>query len=471
VLALGSAAILMLAALATLPTRAPWSSGQSLWSGLLLGGAVVLAGAFVARTPENAADSVRGWYLSASGAAAAATVGVSLLVALFPGRVLDPLAGFGLGAVIAGVVIAAGVWLTNGAESARTAAVTELTATLAVALAATTYLAAFHRSPSGVREWLPLTPLLVAALAIGLALASYLAGPDRRMVGAGAALVPFVALAGVAGFALNGTAGLFWSVLLGVAAFAVTALLGAGVERRFDTALVGALVVLGALLIAFRERHGFGMGLATLGGLGVILALPPAAEDSAEAQPLLRGVASLALLATLYRVFAEHTNFSRTPEPDFLYYYVALVIGALLPTVLASLGGRGGGGTAMPALLRGGVAVGLALAAPLAVWLLVGERPQAAFLLGLAVGVALLAARSLSTQVGAAEGTLARLLPVGMALSANQLTILLQPLAMRTRWERIGVLGGVAVVALAAIALAAALERGTAAQPSRPVPR
>lgn len=461
----GVAASVVLAALATLPTRVPWSPGQSLWPGLLLGGVVVLLGAFVARPSEAPESYERGWYLASSGAVAAATMGVALLVALFPANVLDPLAGFALGAVIAGVVVAGGVRLTAGDTHARTASLAELTTLVAVTLAATTYLSAFHRSPAGLREWLPLPVLLTAALAVGLALASYVSSPGRRGVGLGAALVPFLILAALAGFALHGTPGLFWSVLLGVVAFALVSLLGGGLDQRIDTTLVGALVVLGALVIAFRERHGFGMGLATLAGLAVVLASPPGAQEYEEEQPLLRSAATLALLATLYRVFAEHISYTRSPEPDFLYYYAALLGGALLPAVLASLAGRGTGATSLSALLRGLLGVGLALAAPLAVWLLIGERPQAAFLLGLAVGVALLVVRP--GVRSPAESTMVRLLPVGMALSALQLTILLQPLAMRTRWERIGVLGVVAVVALIAIATAAALERGSTAQPTR----
>ncbi|MBI3909368.1 MAG: hypothetical protein HY320_00355 [Armatimonadetes bacterium] len=494
------ALILVLGALLTLPTRPPWSPGQTLAPGLLLGGGAVLLAALLGRPQafsERAQDgSAR--FVAASAQVAAATLGIGVLLVIYPHRILDALGGYGLGAVTSGLLIAGGLRLaTEDREAAEMAAAAERTTLAAITLAATTYLATDHRSVEGVREWQPLPSLLMAALAVGLAGRASLArarGPAWVHTLA-AVFVPLVLIAWLAGYRLHGTPGFFRVALTGLAVYALIAWLGStssapagaparerGLHLRADLGILASLLMLGGGALAFRDLHGYGVGLAVLAGIAVATALSAHAENKDEAArspASLQGAITLGLLLVLYRVFAERYDYRRGVEPDFFYYYAALILGALLPAFLGDSVRRWMHASAVPeparpvsSLLRIGLAGAGAALAPLALWLLVGERPQAAFLVGLAVGAGfLLASDGAALQAEAAGspdvvGILIRLLSVGMALSAIQFTHLLAPLALRTRGERIGILAAIAAIALAWIAATAWRERRAGARPA-----
>jgi hypothetical protein len=295
---------------------------------------------------------------------------------------------------------------------------------------------------------------------------------------------PVLALAALTAFKLNGTPWLLVSFAAGAVVFGLVAWLeraerekaGAPLAAlpglRADSGLVAALLVLGGAVVAFRGLHGFGLGLLLLGGLAVLAAAPADGERS-----LLRGSVAFGVLVLLYRVFAESSDYRKSFEPDFLYYYVGLVAGAFVPQLLAASADRwmesapaAADRRPVSALFRVLLAGAAAAAAPLAIWLLVGERPQAAFLVGLAVGAGFLlgargalrnadAAAGVTGGDGGAERALARLLPVAMALAAIQLTDLLEPLSLRSRWERIGILAVVGVVVLLGVLGTALRER------------
>jgi hypothetical protein len=176
-------------------------------------------------------------------------------------------------------------------------------------------------------------------------------------------------------------------------------------------------------------------------------------------------------MTVLYRVFIERNDYTRGFQADFLYYYAALLLGALLPVLLANLGnsrlpgvaqpGRaagGGTGTRGTALLRMSL-IGVAAAlSPLAVWLMIGDRPEAALLVGLAVG-SLGVSRRAAWDEALLTSSLERLLAPTIALSAVQFTHLLAPLALRTRGQRLEILAGVTLVVLLGIAISAYWER------------
>ncbi|HEU4753278.1 MAG TPA: hypothetical protein VFU47_09240, partial [Armatimonadota bacterium] len=221
---------------------------------------------------------------------------------------------------------------------------------------------------------------------------------------------------------------------------------------RPDLALLSALVVIGAAVPAFRELFGYGLGLLVLAGLAVTGML-----SGGRVRSLARGALTLALLLALYRVYHEWTDLSDALEPERLYYFAALVLGALLPALLASLARSGLRPGPLTMLLRVGLIGALAAVAPLAVWVLAGELTQPAFLVGLPVGVAFLLSRW--EPRAAAETTTARLLALLMACAAFQFTSLLEPIGLRTRTERVEILAAVAALALFWMASTAWLER------------
>jgi hypothetical protein len=501
-----AAAIALLAgALLTLPTRKPWSPGQTLAPGLLLGGGLVLLAAGWVRGGREEERENGG--VGASAQVAAAALGISILLVIYPARLLDAVTGYGIGALAAGLILAGGArkrapWLAGGEEEeSEVASAAEWTAVVAAALATATYLAALHRSAPGVREWQPLPALFMAALAVALTARDTLRpAPGRAaLYTLAAVLIPMAVVAWLIGYRLHGGApsgpAFLRVVGVGAAIYALVAWLeatgGSGADGPSghpasrgarSRALLAALLALGAAAFGFRALHGYGAGLAALAGLAVAMALPASPALPAGGRPLLMGALVVGLLPALYRIFSERNEHRGGLEPDFFYYYAALVLGALLPALLAGAAtglvrgrrlreresedsGVMVSAPAAAALARVTLAGLLAAAAPLAVWLLVGERPQAAFMVGLPVGIALLAAAGADERQrqggrdGERERPLACLLALAMACSAAQLTHLLEPLAMRTRLERVGILAAVGVLALAGVAATFFWER------------
>lgn len=469
---LAAVGLLVIGALATLPAGSPWSPGQGLWPGFLLGGAGVMAAGVVGRRARFAAEG--GEWVAAASRVAAATSVLALFIVLYPvfrHSLLVSLGGMALGALTCGLLLS-GLALsgedTQGAgEAAQSGALTLL------ALTTATFLAAFHQDAAGVREWLALPAVLGATGAAALTARGILGtgSPLLTLVVVGA---PTLLMAWLLGYQLKGTPAFFFAVLIGLAAFSVVAWLERSEDAdatptlRADVGLLAALVLLGGAALAFRERQGYGVALA-----GVCGALVWGASGSrSRSSVLLPGGVVLLLLIALYRVFTETNAYTRGFQPDFLYFYVALVAGALLPALLAGSAFRTtAAGTSQPgaagALARLGLAGGTAVVAPLAVRVLVGERPQAAMLVGLAVGAGFLLSRQVTGARPAAETGLAGLLALLAGWVTIQFTHLLAPLAMGTRMQRITVLAVLGALGLVVVVVTALVERSGSGTPDR----
>lgn len=492
---LAAAALLFGGALLTLFTGKPWSPGQTLAPGFVLGGFAVLAAAAApARLALAGAEEERHRYFWAALQVSAATLGLGVLLVVTPQQITDAMGGFALGAITAGLVVTGGALLGLSGDNEDTAWGAENATLVAVTLAVATYLAALHRGPSGLREWTPLPGLLAAVLAVGLNVRAIFA----REGGAGwlftllGVYLPLGLIAWVSAYHLHGTPSFLLAVAAGVGVGSLAALLepppvaeplpGPAFARRWplrmDVGLVAALVTLGAALLAFRTLHGYGVALAALGIAVVLTSLPVRHADIARERPLIRGTLVLLLLLAIYRIFKDRYGDGISTDPDSHYYYVAMILGAALPALLggsvsqwmrdvwsgdSSVAGQSGTRSrALSVILRIGLAGLGALTAPLLVWILLSDVAQGAFLVGLAVGTAFLLSGHLSgwsQGTGAPERCLARLLALGMALSAMQFTHLLEPLADLTRTQRIEILAAVAAVALVGVMLTALRER------------
>lgn len=490
-LAVEAPAILLVlgAAVVTLLQQPPFSTGQTLWSGLLLGAAVALFGSAVA-LPSPGSNVIPGHSTGAwSARFGAAAAGISLLLLVYSARALDVLVAHSLGALAFAILFAGALRLTRpGDEQAeQRGAAAEATALLVVTLATATYLATFHRSPTGVREWQPLPALLAAAAGLLLSVRSLITAPAGRTWLYGMLIVgiPLAAIAWIIAIRLNGSLPLLWVVLLGFGLFALisgldaasnlstenepTARTGIGMSRH----LIAALLVIGGGVIAFRELHGFGLALLVLAGLVAAAVFATERFGIAAQRSVIPPALTLGLTLALYRVFIERNDYTRGFQPDFLYYYTALLLGALLPTLLANMAlgelslarnqprqndGPERGRTVGSALLRMVLLGAVAGLSPLAVWMLVGDRPQAAMLVGLAVASLGVVGSSASAELPGSE-PLQRLLIPTIALSAVQFTHLLAPLALRTRAQRLEILAGVTAAILLGIAVAGWWER------------
>jgi hypothetical protein len=478
-------AVLGLAALLTLPAQPPFSPGQTLGAGIMLGGIAVLLG-MCAGASSGVSGQSAGSYDSWSGRLGAPVCGVSLLLILYSNRVLDALSGFALGALIVGLVVGGGLALAAQGDSdgdplnRELARGAELTALIATVLAAAVYLATFHRGPTGVREWQSLPALFAAAAAALLAVRAAAGAPAGRSWLYDLLLIPIplLVIGWLVAHQLNGTSSFLVVVGLGLGVFGLIAWLdrvaagrvaaGSGLAR-LDLALLTSLLAFGGAVLAFREASGYGLALMTLAGLALYPLAVASDEGAAPTRGLFANAVLIGALLALYRMFTERNDYARGFQPDFLYYYVALALGALLPALLAGAADDSmpaadtpPGGRTFSALARVLLVGAVSLALPLAVWLLIGDRPQAALLVGLTVGVALLASRD--TLGGAGQAPLWRLSAALIALSAVQFTHLLLPLALRTRGQRLGVLTAVAAVVLLALALTAWRESRLRAQ-------
>jgi hypothetical protein len=459
-----AAVVAAVVALATLPVSAPWSPGQALWPGMLLGAAAVILAGWLECRAAGAPREAPPLLLAASGGVGAAAAACGVLAALYPLNPLIPPLGLAGGALLAGVLLAAGGGGREEAEQARGQLALQVALAVA-AVAAATHLAGYHRSPLGVREWVPLPALILAAGALGLAAA----GQSRRLAGHPAAagavsLVPALGVGAVAALRLGGTPGLLWALLAGAGSLALAALLEHTLEGErgpgdAGSALLGGLLAIGGALLAFRARHGLGLGAAAIAG---VLLLPPllASRRAAVAPPrgslLVTAAVAFLVTAALYRALAERGDAPRAVQPDFFYYHAAWLGGALLPAVLGGLAARGASAAGAWAALWPATAGLLALLATGALWLTVGDLPLAAFVVGAGGGMLLLPA--LRHAEGPALAPAALLGP-GMAVAALHAATLLAPLALRTRGERVLVLLGCAVLAVLALALTAALAR------------
>lgn len=490
-LAVEAPAILVVlgAAAVTLLQQSPFSSGQTMWSGLVLGAAVTLFGS-AAALPIPGSTVLPGQGTAAwSARFGAAAAGMSLLLLLYAARALDVLVAYSLGALTFAILFAGALRLTrpDNEQAEQRCAAAEATALLVVTLATATYLATFHRSPTGVREWQPLPALLAAAAGLLLSVRSLVTAPAGRTWLYGVLIVgiPLAAIAWIIAIRLNGSLPFLWVVLLGLGLFTLisgldhvgspptanepAASTGIGASRR----LISALLVIGGAVIAFRELHGFGLALLVLAGFVAAAVFAGERFGNTAQSSVVPPALTLGLAVVLYRVFVERNDYTRGFQPDFLYYYTALLLGALLPTLLANLAvgqlslarsqplpvdGMEPRRTVGPALLRMGLLGAVAGLLPLAVWMLVGDRPQAAMLVGLAVAALGVVGTSASDELLGSDA-LQRLLIPTVALSAVQFTHLLAPLALRTRAQRLEILAGVTVAILLGIAVAGWWER------------
>ncbi len=470
---LATVVILVLGALLTLPGQPPWSAGQTLGPGFLMGGGAVLLSALAARAMpavENHAAGDRWRWMMSAERIAAPVVAVGVVLVLYPRHVMDPLAGLALGAVTAGVILGGGLGMLSSGTEQPAAARTErshaadLTATTAVALAAATYLAAFHLAPNAERSWQPLPGLLAGVLALAFTARGLLGGArvPSNLLTLLVVAVPVAITAAIVAFRLDGTRGFFVSAVVGLGVFALIAWLdrapanpsaaspGAAELIPFEVGLLAGLLVLGGSIVAFRELHGFGIGVMTLAGLAFL---------NHRNSPLVRGGIAVGVLLTLFRVYLEHRGLGERWEPDFHYYLVALLAGASLPLFLSGsvarwVPGTPGKGDATWALVAALLSGGAAALLPLILWLGVGDRPQTALAVGLVLSPALLLARGGSRESRAGDG-MSHLLAFGALLSASQLTFLIEPFSqsLNTRPERVWLFVVLGVFALGRLGL------------------
>jgi hypothetical protein len=421
-LTFGLLVVLLFFFLALIKT-APFSSGQRLAWGWLIGG---LAGMLLAwlsarlTPPEGEHFPYRGGLVGAGVLAA-----LCLTFLLFKGDPGDALMGCALGlAVIAGLFRASTALSESGFVSAL-----EAGAFLAVTLAAGTRLAIYHFSQREARGWwiylFALTALWLLAQAVAYFTA--LSGKVRKSVSISLSLPVFLAAAFTLALGwLLATRlqpaptrpDLFFLLLAGV----VTALLLLWLSFQrpsenpasFQASALAALLIVFLAVLAFKLQAGFGVGAALTAAWGIALAglASPRGQMKLPVSALAIGANFL-----LLRLFLEQGgNALSNIEMSFHYTLIGLLLGIMLPFVYCSL-------QLTPGRKRTLALGALSLVSPLLLLALWGPDAMLGMLVGLLAAQALALLLSSLAGIGGPwaswQAPLA-LLALGMALVASQ---------------------------------------------------
>lgn len=384
--------LLVLAAfLATLPTQAPFSAGQRLgWGFVVGGGAALVAALLCSFLPREE----RPYQPYPAGVTLGLALGsASLAFLLFRGDPGDALLGAALGwALVAGV---AATFSAPGVEPDLTRA-TEAGAALAATLAAACVLGVHHYPGPGQRGWWAF-PLALAAFWLAGHVLSYLAasrpGWGRRwapQVGVAAAagavlafglgsmmaarLTPSEPLEAILGSAIVAGALILW--------LALSAEQEGGWPAMIQAAGLGVLLALLLVTFSFKLMAGFGTALALLAAwpaLAAGLAAPAAGgarsgHGGLPMQCLLMGAGLL-----LVKVFLERSGV-RLGEVQLSFHYtvVGVALGALLPLTYPTV-------RLAPGVLRVLAVGALGAGTPVLVLTLWGPDAMLGLLIGLAV--------------------------------------------------------------------------------------
>jgi hypothetical protein len=427
--------------LLTLPTSGHFSPGQRLGQGFLIGGVLGLLAAFGSARLKRGEQSY--WPYASVLCLSLALSAVSLTFLLFSHNPEDALLGCALGlGLVAGVFRA-----TQGEEIS---APLEAGAVLGATLVAGCLLSLYHFDTRVQAGWWPYALVLASAWLLGAAmLYTWGAGLAK----AGKPVLPVLLATAALGLVLTvlvghllanhlGTTGALLPLLLtGVVAGALLLWLresqpagAAAALYRLRAAALSALVVVFLLILSFKLQQAFGTAVALLALWAVAIAPMVRGAGFSSLLPLLTLGANFLLL----RLFLERIGAGPSDvSPDLHYTLVGLILGALLPTVYASLQERLGMGRM--------VLLGLVtLATPVVVVALWGPDAAVGLLAGLVVGpaLALLLGQALPGPWIAPAG----LISLGMGLVMVQFGASLSLLYQLPRVDKALLAGGVALL-------------------------
>lgn len=375
--------------------RAPFSPGQTLGWGFLIGG--VLGALAIVAMPRfdalGSGESTRTRYLLACSASFFALFGASLTYSIFQGYPQNALIGFAIGAVMA-LVLARAVFASD--------ICVDIWGIFAVLIAAGTVLAVLHFDDNTQRMWWAL-PILLATTAcvtayIGIEIGSL--GQFRTRPGASFALSAFVgsilllALSAIYAWRVADDWQFLAVVGAGVAIAAVIAWLAAGaarvenVARRMEAAAASTVLVVALAVVAFKLWGGLGIALGLIGAWSILL---PAIGLARVSQPdpdaghviprglILAVVAGLAIV--LFRLFIQqYRSDLGTTDLRIHYTFIGALLGYIAPLLFSAwllrLNAR------LPAVALVGL---LAAASPLVIFVVWGIKAAMGFVFGLTV--------------------------------------------------------------------------------------
>lgn len=436
--------------LVSLRAAPPFSAGQRLGWGLLIGGlAAVLAGlgcARLERPPRGYCPYPAGLALSMALAA------VSLALLCFRGDPADALLGSGLG-----FLAVAMVFRTMQAVEAEAALALEAGGALAATLAAGCVLAVHHFDSREARGWWAGLLAIAAFWLLGRLLA-YIATEQRlasrypgllAMIAAVAAGALALILGALLGGRLEPPQQLLALLASGVVTGALVAWLatsvatgGTALPRALGIPALGMLLVVFLVVLTFKLLDGFGVAVALVAAWAIAGAVL-GAEGPVSRVPVLTLMLGANFL--LVRLFVGPTG-SALENADITPHYalVGIVLGIMLPFVACSFRLKQGLGRA---ILIGAFTV----LSPLVLLLLWGAPAALGLLLGLvgaqALSVLLAPVGEISAEAAVWHAPIS-LMAIGMSLLTVQVVPALASLYEVSRQGKVYVAAAVAVVAV-----------------------
>lgn len=464
-------------------TRDPFSLGQTLVWGFLIGGGTGALMCVLSHRFSSLAASPRAGWLAINSSIFFGLFAASLTYALFHSYPINAMIGFAMGAVMAGTLRT----LARVADDNRAVLTAQVWAVFSTVIAAGTALAFEHFDDSTKRWWWPTAILMATTVAIASLVANQIAArrldasaaPEERPssdAGASVAAAGLISALIVLGLTAIYSWRLFhnWSLLevaaLGVGTAALAAwLISISAPKRgatwgIDAASGSLMLVIAFIVVTFKLWSGLGIAIGLIAAWSVLV--PVLAFRRSIDDPLPQGlsyVLLLALAAVLFRIFIQHGSGLTGGELRVHYTFIGAIIGAMLPLMLASSAYRISscarnreGARAIIWMILGAVSLGFfAAAAPIVIFMVWEAKAVLGLVFGLVVSCGFLLLTFLfqagapADQKGVSPSDQSSgLLIIGTQLVALQFIWPLQEIET-TRLLRAEVLGVAAVLALA----------------------
>jgi hypothetical protein len=462
-------ALILVLGLMALLKHPPFSSGQRLGAGYLIGGLLALVGAVLCSRLMNPGRAY--WPYPFALAASLALAASSLTLLAFMGDPVEALLGCALGfTVVAGVFR---ITYTSGRMVDLSRAV-EAGAALAITLCAASTRGLYHFHSRDQRGWWAFPMALAGFWLVGQVI-SYLAVGHRSMerrpaaallISAGLSAVLMVAMGSVLAEKLEPAHSLFPLLAIGVVTAALVVWLAMAAERETENwqlwlqaAGLAILLTLFLLVVSLKMLSGFGVAVGLLAAWAVVGSALGMGAFAARLplQALLIGANYLLLELFLARpgLFVGEADLS------LQYAIIGVILGVLLPAIYSSLAPEARVGRAF--------AVGLLGAAtPVILLTLWGPDVLLGLMIGLvarqAVGAGFVAMVAASERWGPWQAPTA-MLALGMAIVTVQFGHSLSFLYDVPRIYKAYLAGGVAllvVIVVLAVTLPVHMRRATA---------
>jgi hypothetical protein len=443
--------------------RPPFSPGQSMAFGFLIGGLAGTAAVFVAAQLRG--STVRSRQMAVLCMCFLGLFTTSLVYVLFHGCPEWAMLGLAAGVLLTGIV---GLALESASTLTGAFAVFSLTTTTAVIFALN------HFDQPGQRVWWPV-PILVAATVglaafVGIVVGAFVRSDDKpgRPVALSALVASVIVLGLDAIYAAKIVAHwqLLWVAAAGIGVAAIAAWIAMCAARTEDDASLtqagaaSAVLAVALVIVAFKLWAGLGMALGLLAAWAVVIPLLGlVGKEEGEAAPnAVRGLVLFVASVLLFRLFIEYYRTDLgTTDLRIHYTFIGAILGALMPRILATCQPKSPTG---PWCRAAGIAfLGfVAAAAPLALVVIWGLKAAMGFVFGLTAALGLRYIESLGDM---RQMRMEGLLALGAGLTSVAFVGPLLEVEL-TRVYRIAVLAGVVVIAIAWLLISGGLSRRAA---------